>query len=243
MERAHAPGDVHPSAALADEPPNALRVLPHEILHVDPPGAFGSVPRSRDAIREVSGFRQRDPFARIVRVLSRGAVSKVQRVVLRARSHASFQHGSSGCHARSRTDANHGRGRIRGKCEQALCDADPQLGTCARQTIRLDVKGMMGTKGGRSRADEKRREEGRAHATPPRPEFGFIVDDRDAQVYLVRMCSRCAGDRKFARTERWKEIENVVAWHPHRAKLAQNLADRATDSSRVVVQLFLFPSP
>jgi len=35
---------------------NALRVtvLPHEILHIDPPGAFGSVLRSRDAIRGVS---------------------------------------------------------------------------------------------------------------------------------------------------------------------------------------------
>jgi hypothetical protein len=128
---AHAPGDIHPSAILVDELPNALRVLPHEILHVDPPRAFGPVPRSRDAIREVSGFRQRGPFARIVRVLSRCAVSKVQRVVLRARSHASFQHGSRGCYARSRTDANHGRGRVRRKREQALCDADSQLRTCA----------------------------------------------------------------------------------------------------------------
>ena len=95
----------------------------------------------------------------------------------------------------------------------------------------------------RLRADGKRSEEGRGHAAPPRLEFGFVVDDRDAQVYLVRMCLRCASDRKFARTKRWEEIENVVARHAHRAKLAQNLADRATDSSRIVVQLFLFPSP
>ena len=78
---------------------------------------------------------------------------------------------------------------------------------------------------------------------PPRLEFGFVVDDRDAQVYLTRMCLRCTSDRKFTRTKRWEEIENVVAWYAHRAKFAQNLADRATDSSRIVVQLFLFSSP
>ena len=56
---------------------------------------------------------------------------------------------------------------------------------------------------------------------------------------LVRMRQRCARNRELAWAQRWKEFEDMFTRHTHRAKLAQNLENRAADSGCIFVQLFL----
>jgi hypothetical protein len=56
---------------------------------------------------------------------------------------------------------------------------------------------------------------------------------------LVRMRQRRARNRELARAQRWKEFEDMLTRHTHRAKLAQNLEDRAADLGCILVQIFL----
>ena len=109
-----------------DEAPDALRILPYEVLDVNSSRALRTIPRRRHTIRELPRFHERCPLMRVMCVLSRGAVPEIQRVVFRSFVYASFQYRTSGRHACTWAHANDWRGWIWGQYEQASSDVYPQ---------------------------------------------------------------------------------------------------------------------